>query len=204
MQGFDSGSGLRLGLLARGVASIVRSLSRVTGGELLEGLARLLVDLNDLFGGFEARASEMNSRLRERSCRYLLVSGPDELNLTRARRLAHELVARDMNCVGTVVNRCTSSLPPIDRGKMRGLLDEVCDESMDLSRLLEVVDAAVASQREGVLLEAEYLRRYIAHEDAPPVLCKLAEQLDPCADLAGLRPLSASLSEVPALSSRGR
>jgi len=107
-QALHPSKGLTLGLLARGVSRVLGTMGRITGRELLEQLARFIVDLNELFGGFRQRAATVAQAFRGSQFGFVLVSSPRSAALDEASRLGRQLQLEGMTTDAFVVNR----MPP--------------------------------------------------------------------------------------------
>ena len=91
---FQSSGRLSVSLLARGAAAALRGMSRLTGQGFLEALAELVILINELFGGFRARADEVRKGLRGGDVAYVLVTSPDPLSIREIRISASAFVSR--------------------------------------------------------------------------------------------------------------
>jgi anion-transporting ArsA/GET3 family ATPase len=107
-QALHPSKGLALGLLARGVSRVLGTMGRITGRELLEQLARFIVDLNELFGGFRQRAAAVAQAFRGPQFGFVLVSSPRSAALDEAARFGRQLQLEGMTTDAFVVNR----MPP--------------------------------------------------------------------------------------------
>lgn len=104
-QAMHPSKGLSVGLLARGVSRVLGTMGRITGRELLEQLARFIVDLNELFGGFRQRASAVAQAFRGPGFGFVLVSSPRPAALEESLRLGRQLQLEGMALDSFVVNR---------------------------------------------------------------------------------------------------
>jgi anion-transporting ArsA/GET3 family ATPase len=80
-------------------------MARITGGSFLEDMARLLSELNELFGGFRERATRVKAALRDEGVRFLLVTSPAPASVDEARFFAERLQEAGMPRGAFVVNR---------------------------------------------------------------------------------------------------
>jgi anion-transporting ArsA/GET3 family ATPase len=102
---FESTGKLSMNLLARGAAAALRGMGRLTGAGFLEALAELIVLLNEMLGGFRARANEVQKALRGPDVAYVLVTSPDPLSIIEIRYFADRLRELSMPRDAVVVNR---------------------------------------------------------------------------------------------------
>ena len=102
---FEGGGKLSVNLLARGAAAALRGMGRLTGTGFLEALAQLIVLLNDMLGGFRARANEVQKALRGSDVAYVLVTSPDPLSIREILYFADRLSELSMPRDAVVVNR---------------------------------------------------------------------------------------------------
>ncbi|MES1187879.1 MAG: ArsA-related P-loop ATPase [Myxococcales bacterium] len=92
-------------LLARGVAALLRTMGRLTGRGFLEDMAAFVGELNELFGGFKERASEVSRAFRQPDFGYLLVAAPNAPALEEARFFAERLRRLGLRADALVLNR---------------------------------------------------------------------------------------------------
>ena len=92
-------------LLARGASAALRGMARLTGQGFLEALAGFIVLINEMFGGFRARATEVRQALRGAEVAYVLVTSPDPLSIREILYFGDRLREQRMPRDAVVVNR---------------------------------------------------------------------------------------------------
>lgn len=102
---FQKPGTLSLNLLQRSAATVLKSIGRITGGGFLEQVATFLTEMNDLFGGWRARADEVASALRGDDVAYVLVTTPDPMSIREVLFFAERLREQSMHADAFVVNR---------------------------------------------------------------------------------------------------
>lgn len=105
MQAFQRSGALSLNLLQRTAATILRGMGRITGGGFLEQVASLVTDMNDLFGGWRARADEVATALRGPDVGYVLITSPDPMSVREVLFFAERLAEQKTFPAAYVVNR---------------------------------------------------------------------------------------------------
>jgi anion-transporting ArsA/GET3 family ATPase len=105
MQAFEHSGRFSLNLVAKSVAVILRGIGRLTGGGFLEQMAAFVTDLNDLFGGFRARAREVAAAFRGTEFAYVVVTTPAPAAIREALFFADRLSELGMRRDAIVVNR---------------------------------------------------------------------------------------------------
>ena len=105
VKSFDGSKTLSFDLLAKGAALVLRGMGRITGSGFLDQMAALIVDLNDLFGGFSERAGRVSARFRGDEFAYVLVSAPKSGAISEALYLREHLQQQSMSCDAFVMNR---------------------------------------------------------------------------------------------------
>jgi anion-transporting ArsA/GET3 family ATPase len=105
MAAFQASGRLSFGLLARGAAAALRGVARITGQGFLESLAEFVVLLNEMFGGFRARADEVRKALRGAEVAYVLVTSPDPMSIREILYFADRLSEQQMPKDAMVINR---------------------------------------------------------------------------------------------------
>jgi anion-transporting ArsA/GET3 family ATPase len=105
MQAFERSGRLSLNVLAKSVAVVMRAISRITGGGFLEQMSELIIDLNDLFGGFRERATRVAEAFRGPEFGYVLVTTPEPVAIQEVIFFADRLEQQGMRQDAFVVNR---------------------------------------------------------------------------------------------------
>ena len=125
VQALAPSGGLSMRLLARGVAALLRTMGRLTGRGFLEEMAAFVGELNELFGGFKERASEVSRAFRAPDFGYLLVAAPSGPALEEARFFAERLRRLGLRADALVVNRVhPESVTPPAPAELSALLAE--------------------------------------------------------------------------------
>ena len=99
-----------LDLVARATAVVIRGVGKITGGELLDQLAGLVVELNRVFGGLRERAERVGDSFRSAEFSYLLVARASESVLREAKEFAAKLSEMDVELSGVILNRVSRPL----------------------------------------------------------------------------------------------
>jgi anion-transporting ArsA/GET3 family ATPase len=102
---FEKSGKLSLNLLQRSAAGVLKGIGRITGGGFLEQVASFLTEMNDLFGGWRARADEVASALRGEGVAYVLVTTPDPMSIREVLFFAERLREQRMHADAFVINR---------------------------------------------------------------------------------------------------
>jgi anion-transporting ArsA/GET3 family ATPase len=102
---FQASGKLSFRLLARGASAALRGMARLTGQGFLEALAEFIVLINEMFGGFRARATEVKKALRGNEVAYVLVTSPDPLSIREILYFGDRLREQGMPRDAVVVNR---------------------------------------------------------------------------------------------------
>jgi anion-transporting ArsA/GET3 family ATPase len=105
LQAWRSAGKARVNLLARSASLIMRALGRITGGAFLDAMARLLAELNDLFGGFKERAHAVKAVLRSTEVSFVLVTSPAPMSVREVLFFNDRLEQSAMPRGAFVVNR---------------------------------------------------------------------------------------------------
>jgi anion-transporting ArsA/GET3 family ATPase len=102
-----SGPG-RLGfdLVGRWTRAVLRAISKVIGGELLDEMMGFVDALSDLFGSFSERAGAIEKVLHGDDVAFCLVTTPDKATMREAREFRQRLSALGLGVTAVVFNRC--------------------------------------------------------------------------------------------------
>jgi anion-transporting ArsA/GET3 family ATPase len=125
-EAFQSTGKLSLNLLARSAAIVLKGLGRITGGGFLEAMAEFIAALNDLFGGFKARAKMVETALRSPDVAFVLVTSPSPMSINEVLFFSDRLVASSMPRGAFVVNRVRQAPAPLEgagEAAVQGALD---------------------------------------------------------------------------------
>lgn len=124
VQAIQPTGGFSMRLLARGVAALLRTMGRLTGRGFLEDMAAFVGELNELFGGFKERASEVSRAFRAPDFGYLLVAAPSGPALEEARFFAERLRRSGLRADALVLNRVHGVAAPATAEAVASLLAE--------------------------------------------------------------------------------
>jgi anion-transporting ArsA/GET3 family ATPase len=102
---FQASGKLSFRLLAKGASAALRGMARLTGQGFLEALAEFIVLINEMFGGFRARATEVRQALRGAEVAYVLVTSPDPMSIREILYFGDRLREQRMPRDAVVVNR---------------------------------------------------------------------------------------------------
>jgi anion-transporting ArsA/GET3 family ATPase len=145
----DSGK-LSFNLLKASAAAVLRGLGKITGGSFLEQVAVFITEMNDLFGGWRARADEVAGALRGDDVAYVLITTPDPMAIREVLFFAQRLIDQGMTADAYVVNRT--------HGRVADATDEQIREAVERAGLslgddvvAHVAEAARQERRLGEL-----------------------------------------------------
>lgn len=105
VEAFQSSGKLSFNILAKSASTVLKTLSKITGGNFLEEMAALIVELNELFGGFRERARNVQQSLREADTAFVLVASPSPPSLKEAVYFSERLEEYHMPRGAFVINR---------------------------------------------------------------------------------------------------
>ncbi|HTO70463.1 MAG TPA: ArsA-related P-loop ATPase [Myxococcota bacterium] len=146
-----------LRLFRGGSELVLRALERVTGLEFLTSISEFLLAFEELLAGFGQRAREVARLLREPSCGFVLVAGPDLSQAKRAEAFWERLEAEGIHLVGLVLNRAHvwpgAGAPPEDDAAAAGRAERwlaeqlaAVDRELDANAAAAALVAAVRAQ----------------------------------------------------------
>ena len=124
VQAIQPTGGFSMQILARGVAALLRTMGRMTGRGFLEDMAAFVGELNELFGGFKDRASEVSRAFRAPDFGYLLVAAPSGPALEEARFFSERLRKSGLRADALVLNRVHAPAAPTPADDIASLLAE--------------------------------------------------------------------------------
>ena len=105
VEAFESTGKFSLNLIARSAATVLKGISKITGGGFLEAMAELLSELNELFGGFKDRAEQVKGKIRSAEVSFVLVTSPAPVSIREVLYFSERLAEHDMPRGAFIVNR---------------------------------------------------------------------------------------------------
>ncbi|MEZ4287174.1 MAG: ArsA-related P-loop ATPase [Polyangiales bacterium] len=167
MQVFEGAGKAGFGLVGKGATVLLKGLARFTGVEFLQQVSEFVGGINDLFGGFKARAEEVSNALRSDDVGFVLVTSPDPLAVQEAEFFAKKLDESGMVRRGIVINRmhpllaeCSVAVEEQER-----LLKELVPNKPNITSLRERLQTALDAERDlagSDRVEAERLKTHLA------------------------------------------
>lgn len=177
----DSGSSRLARLTLR---TLLGTLQRWTGVNLLGDLADFAANFEHLVEGFRSRAQDIDLDLRRRSTSFVLVTTPEPDTIDAVIALHQELTRERFPVAGVIANR-VHAFPPVDEAGATTF-----PEPLRHKLLTNYADFATLTRRDQHGLER--LRR----ETGSPILATLPVLIEPPASLVGLTRFAALLSDT--------
>jgi anion-transporting ArsA/GET3 family ATPase len=172
------------GLLGKGAAYVLRGLARFTGAEFLELIGRFVTDLNELFGGFRARAQEVSDDLRRDDVAFLIVTSPSPIAVGEAVFFSRKLSEYGITPRGIIVNRVHQPLTLPDPEATRAVFQTL--EGAPSPALLERMFVAAHDAERLAASDLEGLRRLREHVGPDMSYTEVPELRHDVHDLAAL------------------
>ncbi|HXA41445.1 MAG TPA: ArsA-related P-loop ATPase [Candidatus Solibacter sp.] len=167
---------------------IMRIADNLLGGSTLSELSEFLVSVEDMYGGFKARAEGVYSLLGQASTSFLVVTTLEDVPFEEARFFVEKLSQAGMHLVGAIVNKRLPSylLDPAATNLARRLLER----SPPVERALaeNFLAYRTLGQRDNDLMGR------IA-ELGVPLLGSVPRMSEPVGDLSGLLEVGRLLAE---------
>jgi anion-transporting ArsA/GET3 family ATPase len=164
VQALEPSGGFSMRLLARGVAALLRTMGRLTGRGFLEDMAEFVGELNELFGGFKERASEVSRAFRAPDFGYVLVAAPNAPALEEVRFFAERLRRSGLHADALVLNRVHAAAAEPATPAALADLSRARDLSLPPERLLKA-QAEETARAEREAPEVEKARRLFPPEN---------------------------------------
>lgn len=169
IQAFEGAGKLGFGVVGKGAQLMLKGLARFTGGEFLETIARFIVDLNDLFGGFRRRATEVRAALRSDDVAFVIVTSPSRFAAAEAVFLGKRLADTGISHDAVVVNRVHPPIAEVksERGALEAALKAALPPQADADALLDRLSRAHADESARAVFdrrEVDRLRARVGQE----------------------------------------
>jgi len=186
VQAFERSGRLGLNLVARGVATVLRSMGKLTGRGFLEQMAEFLAELNDMFGGFKERAARVAAAFRAPEFAYALVTAPLPAALEEAQYFRLRLEQLGMSADAIIVNRVhvVPASPPTAAEAASVAAEQRL--SLDKSGAERLLAAALDETREAEVETRELARAGLAQPTNVKVLIRVPVMAGDVHDLPGL------------------
>ncbi|HRG96476.1 MAG TPA: ArsA-related P-loop ATPase [Polyangiaceae bacterium] len=110
-EAFESSGKFSLNILAKGASAVLKGISKITGGGLLEAMAEFIAEINELFGGFKERARHVERTLRSPDVAFILVTSPSPPSIREVLYFGDRLAEAAMPRGAFVVNRVRRAPP---------------------------------------------------------------------------------------------
>jgi anion-transporting ArsA/GET3 family ATPase len=104
-EAFGSSGRFSMNILAKGAATVLKGIGKITGGGFLEDMSQFVAQLQDLFGGFRERAVRVQNELRSPGVAFLLVTSPSPASIEEALFFSEKLREHRMPRGAFIVNR---------------------------------------------------------------------------------------------------
>ena len=123
-------SGLKI--FDAGSKMVLKIFDRVTGFAFLQDISEMLISFQDLLGGFEGRAKEVQKILSDDSTAFLLVSSCDDKSVEEASLFIDKLREWRLPFCGLIVNRVhpLTKLAGSEREGVESQLTEIVERTL--------------------------------------------------------------------------
>ena len=167
---------------------IIRIADNLLGGSTLSELSEFLVTVEDMYGGFKARAEGVYDLLGQASTSFLVVTTLEEVPFEEARFFVEKLSEAGMNLVGAIVNKRLPAylLDPA----ATNLAGRLIERSTPMERALAENFLAYRTQGER---DQDLMTRIV--ELRVPLLGSVPRMREPVGDLDGLLEVAELLAQ---------
>lgn len=105
------GSGSRWSLVGKTGSLVLGKLATFVGSKFIDDLGVFFTEFNDILGGFQHRAAEVFTLLRQSKVGFVLVASPEPMAMREALYFHDRLRAAQMPFVGFAINKVHTSMP---------------------------------------------------------------------------------------------
>jgi anion-transporting ArsA/GET3 family ATPase len=138
-----------LSLFNLGSSYVLKTLSKLTGGETLQELSAFMLALSSMNEGFRERARGVRDLLKDEQTGFVLVTGPHQERLDEVTHFRTLLKQNQMEVLALVVNRVHPMPPPSlwdDAARLARSRRTKVEETLNELKLLAEQDAAAIAQ----------------------------------------------------------
>jgi anion-transporting ArsA/GET3 family ATPase len=154
LQVFRASGRAGLGLVGRGVASMLSVLEKATGVELLRDLAEFFNAFGGMAEGFRDRARHVEALLRDDATTFLLVTSPRAAAIADASHFHAKLAESGMPFGALIVNRVREPVSvTADDAELERELAELLGEPLARKALHDVTDRNLLAERDARNIE---------------------------------------------------
>jgi anion-transporting ArsA/GET3 family ATPase len=149
LQVFRSSGRAGLGLLGRGVGTVMAVLEKATGVELLRDLAEFFNAFGGMAEGFRDRARRVEALLRDETTTFLLVTSPRAAAIADAGHFHAKLAESEMPFGALIVNRVREPVAAgADDAALETELVTLLDDQLARKVLHDVEDRNLLAERD--------------------------------------------------------
>ena len=198
LQVFEGAGKEAFGLVGRGATVLLRGIGRITGIEFLEQVAEFVGGINDLFGGFKERATQVSDDLRSPEVAFVLVTSPNPMAIGEARFFSEKLAEAGMKREGVIVNQVHTLLdePNLSIGEQVAALREVLPETIDAADLQPRLSEALDAERVWASADAAQVQRLVDDIGDETRVVEVPAFDEDVHDLAALAKVAAFLTDA--------
>jgi anion-transporting ArsA/GET3 family ATPase len=138
-----------LSLFNLGSSYVLKTLSKLTGGETLQELSAFMLALSSMNEGFRERARGVRDLLKDEQTGFVLVTGPHQERLDEVTHFRTLLKQNQMEVLALVVNRVHPMPPPSlwdDAARLARSRRTKVEETLNELKVLAEQDAAAIAQ----------------------------------------------------------
>lgn len=163
IQVFEGAGKEAFGLVGRGATVLIRGIGRITGIGFLEQVAEFVGGINELFGGFKERATQVSDALRSPEVAFVLVTSPDPMAIGEARFFSEKLADAGMHREAIIVNRVHTLIeePNLSDADQVKALRDVLPDSMDADDIQPRLSEALVAERTSATADLAQVKRLI-------------------------------------------
>lgn len=139
------------GVLSQGTSFVLRHLSKIAGGDVIERMAALVADFESMLDALRERALMVDEMLRGDDVAYLLVTSPDPLAVDEAIFLNHRLVEKGLSGGALVVNRMRPLRPAaqsVTKAQLRSTLEKLGASGSHAANLTDALQRGFQQEQE--------------------------------------------------------
>ena len=198
LQVFEGAGKEAFGLVGRGATVLLRGIGRITGIEFLEQVAEFVGGINDLFGGFKERATQVSDDLRSPEVAFVLITSPNPMAIGEARFFSEKLAEAGMKREGVIVNQVHTLLdePNLSIGEQIAALREALPDTIDAADLQPRLSEALDAERVWASADAAQVQRLVDDIGDETRVVEVPAFDEDVHDLAALAKVAAFLTDA--------
>lgn len=140
-------------ILSAGFSIFATTVGKILGNQVLQDASKFIALFDDVFGGFQQRATKTYQVLKDPQSAFIVVATPESAALKEADFFLKRLTDDGMPIVGLIVNRCARKPAAISIRESESLLENTKETNARTILNLHIANVRMYRQQQLLLKE---------------------------------------------------